>query len=64
MKYLITIPSSLTKGKKPKIIPERHLITEAFNQAQVERRILALKPAPKNAIVMPLDKWIEAIPNL
>lgn len=68
MKFLITIKASLTKGKSPKVTPARYFITEAFNDAQVSRRLLMVQArlgVKSNVFtVEPLDEWLKAIPTL
>lgn len=68
MKYLITIPASLTHGKKPKIVPAKVFIIEAFTAEQAERRMSnssQLTGSELNvAKVEPLNDWLEAIPTI
>jgi len=63
MKYLITIPASITRGKNPKLVPAQFKITEAFNIDQAKRRahIVDNKAA---MTVEPLDEWIAKIDTI
>lgn len=64
MKFLITIPASLTHGKKPKVIQPKQYVREAFNEEQIRRNEAVSKMLANGASVQPLSEWIEAIPTI
>ncbi len=64
MKFVITIPASLSQGKKPKVIPAKVFIADKFNEEQVRRNESVARMIADGATVQPLDKWIESIPTI
>ena len=66
MKFIITIPASLSKGKKPTLIPAQHFTTEAFNLDQAMRRATNRGQLSDmlHTTVEPLDDWLKRIPTL